>query len=56
MITTIEMQTLIIGIMISKSLQEVLQSDLYQTRESLSNSPNFVTKFPVAQWIQILKF
>ena len=28
-ITTIEMQTLIIGVMISKSLQEVLQSDLY---------------------------
>ena len=41
-ITTIEMQPFIIGVTISKCLQEVLQLDLYSMRESLSNDSYFL--------------
>ena len=38
MITTIETQTLMIGVTKSNSLDEVLQSDLHCLRKSLSNN------------------
>ena len=50
------MQKVIIGVMISKSLQEVLQLTYIDQERASQTITNFVTKFPVTQHIQIWKF
>ena len=55
-ITAIEMQPHLIGVTISKSLQEGFPSDLYERDRPSQTIPNFVTKLPDTQHIQVLKF
>ena len=55
-ITAIEIQPHLIGVTISKRLQEGFQSDLYERDRPSQTISNFVTKLPDTQHIQVLKF
>ena len=55
-VTTLEMQTSIIGVTISKNLQEFLKLDYIDQERGSQIIPNFVTNFLSHNTFKVLKF